>query len=59
MTYETLSGDDSPVTAQAALKVVETLQPDLVLLDVVLPGRVGFEVCRRLRQTSATAIDRR
>lgn len=31
-------------------------QPDLVLLDWMLPGLDGLEVCRRLRQTSDVAI---
>ena len=33
----------------AALAAVEAHQPDLVILDVGLPGLDGFEVCRRLR----------
>src|SRR5438309_8703438 len=33
----------------AALAAVETHRPDLVILDVGLPGIDGFEVCRRLR----------
>ena len=32
-----------------ALRAVESFQPQLVLLDVMLPGIDGFEVCRRLR----------
>jgi two-component system, OmpR family, alkaline phosphatase synthesis response regulator PhoP len=32
-----------------ALKAVEELRPALVVLDVMLPGLDGFEVCRRLR----------
>lgn len=33
-----------------ALEVARRLQPDLVLLDLMLPGLDGFEVCRILRQ---------
>lgn len=33
-----------------ALELVQTERPDLLLLDVMLPGLDGFEVCRRLRQ---------
>jgi two-component system alkaline phosphatase synthesis response regulator PhoP len=32
-----------------ALKAVEELRPALVVLDVMLPGLDGFEVCRQLR----------
>ena len=33
-----------------ALKLVETCKPDLVLLDVMMPVRSGYEVCRRIRE---------
>ncbi|MDR7269227.1 CheY-like chemotaxis protein/signal transduction histidine kinase [Pelomonas saccharophila] len=38
-----------------ALRLAELHRPDLVLLDVDLPGLGGFEVCRRLRATPGLA----
>ena len=43
--FEVLSADQ----ARDALELVERAQPDLVLLDAVLPDGSGFEVCSRLR----------
>lgn len=40
----------------AALQEFEKLHPDLVLLDVMMPGMDGWEVCRRIRQDSKTPI---
>jgi DNA-binding response OmpR family regulator len=37
------------VTGEAALQTVRAERIDLVLLDVMLPGRDGFDVCRDLR----------
>jgi len=48
-----------PVEAGDGLRAVqlfEAEQPDLVILDVNLPGLNGFEVCRRLRAQSTTPI---
>lgn len=39
-----------------ALRVARESQPDLVVLDVMLPGRDGFEVCRILRHESHVPI---
>ncbi|WP_409290854.1 response regulator YycF [Peribacillus sp. SCS-37] len=33
-----------------AVKMVEEIQPDLILLDIMLPGRDGMEVCREVRK---------
>ena len=38
----------------AALELIGTVQPDLVLLDIVMPGLNGYDVCRRLRDDPAT-----
>ena len=43
--YETQVARDG----DEALAEVERFRPDLVLLDVMLPRRDGFEVCQRLR----------
>ena len=56
--YQALAGDYQVFMAtggEQALKVAHEKLPDLVLLDVVMPGMDGYEVCRRLRADTATA----
>ena len=38
----------------AAIEMIGTVQPDLVLLDIIMPGLSGYDVCRRLRDDPAT-----
>jgi two-component system response regulator MtrA len=40
----------------SALEVFRKTQPDVVLLDVMLPGRDGIDVCRAIRAESGTPI---
>ena len=42
------------IDGAAALRSVEAQPPDLVLLDIMMPGIDGYEVCRRLRASEAT-----
>jgi class 3 adenylate cyclase len=39
-----------------ALERIERERPDLVLLDVMMPGLSGYEVCRKVRDNPATAM---
>lgn len=41
---------------EAALTKVRTERPDLIILDIMLPGVDGLEVCRRLRAESSVPI---
>jgi len=42
-------------SGEAALASVQNRPPDLIVLDIVLPGMSGFEICRDLKNTPATA----
>ena len=44
------------VSGREALIQVAWEQPDLILLDVVMPEMSGYEVCRKIRENPATAI---
>jgi phosphoserine phosphatase RsbU/P len=57
-TYLTTKGFwnlDFASTGQEALEKVQRNLPDLLILDIVMPGLDGFEVCRRLRTQHATS----
>ena len=43
-------------TGEEGLAKVASERPDLVLLDVMMPGLSGYDVCRRLREDSETAL---
>jgi len=44
--YDVIKASDGPGALETALQEV----PDLILLDIMLPGLSGFEVCRQLRE---------
>ena len=44
------------VNGEEALAKVASERPDLVLLDVMMPGLSGYDVCRRIRADPATAL---
>ena len=48
--YEVLTAEDGPT----ALAVAAAEKPDIVLLDVMMPGMDGFAVCRRLKNDAET-----
>lgn len=45
----------SATNGSDGLSLAQTLRPDLVLLDVMLPGETGFEICRKLQGNPVTA----
>ena len=49
--YEVVTASDGA----SALQVVQAQRPDIILLDVMMPGMDGYEVCRRLKADEATA----
>lgn len=49
--HEVVAVADGP----AALSSASERPPDIVILDVSMPGMSGFDVCRALRQNQATA----
>jgi DNA-binding response OmpR family regulator len=50
--YEVLKASNG----QSAVEIVSKKRPDLVLLDVMMPGLSGFEACERIREFSRVPI---
>lgn len=50
--YETMIVNDG----ESAVSVVDTFKPNLILLDLMLPGIDGYQVCREVRMKSQTPI---
>lgn len=50
--FETSIANDG----ETALKLFEASEPDLVLLDIMLPGLDGWQVCREIRKKSACPV---
>ncbi|MEN8192916.1 MAG: response regulator [Bacteroidota bacterium] len=50
--FEVLSAYDGPT----CLTIAEEEMPDLILLDVMMPGMSGFEVCKRLTTSESTKL---
>ena len=44
------------INGELALASVAAGQPDLILLDIMMPGLSGYDVCRKLREDPATAL---
>src|SRR5438105_12383900 len=51
-------GYDAVAVSHAAEAETEVLlhPPDLVLLDVVMPGKSGYEICREIKENPATRL---
>jgi len=41
-------------SGEEALEKINVKHPDIIILDVVLPGKSGFEVCREIKQDAST-----
>ncbi len=56
--YLVKDGFDAEVITDGitALNTFSTIQPDLILLDIMLPGMDGWQICREIRKTSQVPI---
>jgi CheY-like chemotaxis protein len=53
--YEDFELSDAP-SGDSALKMFDGVLPDLILLDVIMPGIDGYETCRRIKKEEAIKI---
>ncbi len=59
LTYNLVKAGHTPVVARdgvEALRLARQEPPDLVILDLMLPGMDGLDVCRELRRSSDSAL---
>lgn len=49
--YDVLKAYDGPT----CIEIAEELMPDVILLDVMMPGMSGFDVCKKLSTTTKTS----
>lgn len=45
----------SATNSDEAQEKIDKIKPDLIFLDVILPGKSGFEVCRELKTNPSTS----
>ena len=48
--YEVLTADNG----ETAMAIAQAAQPDLILMDCIMPGQNGFSVCKQLKDTQST-----
>ena len=46
----------SAASGPAGLKLAQEMEPDAIILDIMMPGMSGYEVCRRLRERTDAVI---
>lgn len=46
---------DQAGSGEEAIEKVSSFKPDLILLDIIMPGMTGFDVCAKLKENPATS----
>jgi DNA-binding response OmpR family regulator len=59
LVHDILTGNGFEVytanSGEEALNMLDTVMPDLIVLDIVLPGLSGLELCRKIKSKSSLA----